>query len=369
MNVKSVTLTGFRNFSEEKADFSDGVNVIFGDNAQGKTNLLEAVWFLAAGKSFRDRSDSAAVGFDSPGFSIKADIYAGGRDQTIEITLPRGGRKTMKANGVRLRSASGLSERLTAVLFYPEDLFLIRGGAAARRRMMDACISQLRPRYAEALSRFNRAYESKLRILRDSREKPSLLSALDDFSEELARCGSQLIYYRAHFIKRLASYARDIHREFSGGREELSIAYATVKTVEDPLARPEEILPALLEHQRTHREAEIAAGACLSGAHKDDMTVFIDGREAKSFASQGQTRTASLSLKLAEREIHFSERGEYPLLLLDDVLSELDSGRRSFVLNRIKGGQIFITCCESGEITERMGGRLIRVENGRIVQA
>ena len=368
MRVDKLYLSGFRNFYEAGTEFSPDVNVIFGDNAQGKTNLLEAIWFLAAGKSFRERSDSAVIGFESPGFHIKADIFSGDREQTVEISLPKGGRKNITVNGGRIKTAAGLSERLSAVLFCPEDLSLIRGGASRRRKLMDGCISFLRPRYAEALSRFNRAYESKTRILRDRQEKPSLMDALDDYSEELARAGAELIYYRAHFVKKLAVFAQSVHREFSGGKEELFLTYSTVKTVTDPLASPADILPALLEHQKAHREAEIASGLCLSGAHKDDIAVFINGREAKSFASQGQARTASLSLKLAEREMHFSDRGEYPLLLLDDVLSELDAGRRSFILNRISGGQVFITCCESGEIAQRTGGKLIHIENGQIME-
>lgn len=366
MIVKSISLNGFRNYKNVSASFSDGVNVIIGDNAQGKTNMLEALWFLASGRSFRERSDSSVIGFDADGFSVSAQIESGGREQRIDISLRRGGRKRISANGVRLKTAAELSERLTAVLFCPDDLHIIRDGAAARRRMMDQCICQLRPRYAAILSQFSRAYESKTRILRDHFEKPSLLDTLDDFSYRLACLGAELIYYRAHFVKKLALHASAIHSEFSGGADELELKYMTVSTVEDPERPPSEILPALLDHQRTHREAEIASGLCLSGAHKDDLDVSINGRAAKSFASQGQTRTAALSLKLAEREIHFSDRGEYPILLLDDVLSELDSGRRSFILNRIADGQIFITCCESGDIAERTGGRLIRVSGGVI---
>ena len=367
MTVNSIRLSGFRNYAEARAEFSDGVNIIIGDNAQGKTNLLEAVWFLTAGKSFHERSDAAVIGFDAPGFLINAEIFSEERRQTVEISLKHGGKKRIRVNGARIKKLSELSERLTAVLFCPDDLHIIRGGASARRRLMDMCICQLRPRYAEALTRFSRAYESKTRILRDHLEKPALLSALDDFSYELARSGAEIIRYRASFVKKLSESAAVIHRDFSGGIEELELKYLTVKTVDDPFAPAAEILSRLLEHQSAHREAEIASGLCLSGVHKDDMAVFINGREAKSFASQGQTRTAALSIKLAEREIHFSERGEYPLLLLDDVLSELDSGRRDFVLNRIIGGQIFITCCESGDIAEKTGGRLIRIENGCVL--
>lgn len=255
---------------------------------------------------------------------------------------------------------------MTAVLFCPDDLNIIRDGAAARRRMMDQCICQLRPRYTAILSQYNRTYENKTRILRDHYEKPSLLDALDEYSYRLAALGAELVYYRAHFIKKIAVYAAQIHRDFSGNSEDLTLKYSTVSTVEDPTGKPADILKWLLEDQRQKRSAEISAGLCLSGAHKDDLEIEINGRSARSFASQGQTRTAALSLKLAERELHFAERGEYPLLLLDDVLSELDYGRRSYILNRISEGQIFITCCEDGDITRKTGGKLIHVTGGVI---
>ena len=204
MIVKNLKLEGFRNYDYENIDFSDGVNVIIGDNAQGKTNMLEALWFLTMGRSFRERSDSSVIGFDRDGFAIAADIESGGRGQKIEIFLKRGGRKQFRANGVRLKSSSELSERLAAVLFCPDDLHIIRDGAAARRRMMDKCICQLRPRYARILSQYFNAYENKTRILRDRFEKPSLLDTLDDFSYQLAVLSSEIIYYRAHFIKKLA---------------------------------------------------------------------------------------------------------------------------------------------------------------------
>ncbi len=366
MIVRSISLEGFRNYKSGFAQFSDGVNVIIGNNAQGKTNLLEAVWFLAAGRSFRERFDREVISFGEPGFRIEAAVVSAGREQKMEISLRRGGRKRFCVNGVKLKTAAELSGRITAVLFCPEDLGIIREGAAARRRFMDQCICQLRPRYTALLSQYNRTYEHKTRILRDHYEKPSLLDTLDEFSYRLASLGAEIIHYRAHFVNKMAVHASTIHREFSGDSENLTLRYSTVSTVSDPTGKPSDILKGLLEHQRTHRSAEISAGLCLSGAHKDDIEIDINGRSAKSFASQGQTRTAALSMKLAERELHYTDRGEYPVLLLDDVLSELDSGRRSFVLNRIAGGQVFITCCENGDITEKTGGKLIYITGGVI---
>ena len=235
-----------------------------------------------------------------------------------------------------------------------------------RRRLLDNAIGQIRPKYAELLSEFNRLYDHKTRILKDWKEKPSLLDTLDEFSDALCRVSAQLIRYRAAFSERLGEAAAPIHRDFSGRGEELSIRYETVSTVTDPFAPAREIYYRICEHQEKHRQAELDSQQCLTGAHKDDLEIFINGRSARSFASQGQTRTAALSVKLAEREIFLDETGEYPILLLDDVLSELDEGRQSFVLNRLGGGQTLISCCEDEGISSRTGGKVLVVEKGRI---
>ena len=336
MIVRRIALSSFRNYAFETADFDAGTNVICGENAQGKTNLLEAVYMLAMGRSFRTRFDRELVSFGSDGADILADVYSHGREQTVNLRLSPGRPKRILVNSAK-KTAGELADTVNAVLFCPDDLNLIKAGAAVRRRLMDNAICQIRPRYAEILSDFNRLYENKTRILKDWREKPSLLDALDEFSDGMARASAKLIRYRAAFSMRLNEAAAPIHRDFSDGREELSIAYKTLDSAQ-----------------------------CLTGAHKDDLEISVNGKPARAFASQGQTRTAALSLKLAEREIFLKETGEYPILLLDDVLSELDARRQEFVLNRIGGGQTLITCCEDEGISRRTGGRVLFVEGGRI---
>ena len=182
----------------------------------------------------------------------------------------------------------------------------------------------------------------------------------------MCRASAQLIRYRAAFAARLNQAAGPIHREFSGQGEELEIRYKTVSTVRDPFASAREIYYDICDHQERHRQAELDSAQCLTGAHKDDLEIYINGSAARSFASQGQTRTAALSMKLAEREIFLTETGEYPILLLDDVLSELDTRRQEFVLNRIGGGQTLISCCEDEGISSRTGGKVLFVEKGKI---
>ena len=365
MIIKKIALNGFRNYDFETAEFAPGTNVICGENAQGKTNLLEAVYMLSAGRSFRTRFDKELIGFDCDGADILAEVHSHEREQTVNLRMLSGRPKRIAVNGVK-KTAAELSQVVNTVLFCPDDLNLIKEGAAVRRRLLDNAISQIRPRYAELLSDFNKLFENKTRILRDWREKPSLLDTLDDFSDGMARVSAQLIRYRAAYALRLHEAAAPIHRDFSDGREELEIRYRTVSSVTDPFASAREIYYQICEHQERHREAELNSAQCLTGAHKDDLEIAIGGKAARAFASQGQTRTAALSVKLAEREILLKETGEYPVLLLDDVLSELDQRRQEFVLNRIGGGQTLITCCEDEGISSRTGGRVLFVQNGRI---
>ena len=370
MTVNELYLDGFRNYSGVAARFDDGVNVIAGRNAQGKTNLIEAIYYLAAGRSFRPAGDKDLIAFSSEGACIRASIVSGGREQALEARFFRGRRRELYANGVKLKKASELTGRLSAVMFGPDDLDMIKEGAAVRRKFMDQCLSQLRPGYLAALTEFSRLYEHKTRILRDYREKPSMLELLDDFDQRLAQQSARLIYYRSAFAAALSKRASSTHSDFSGGAEELTIRYKTVGGMEAAGRKPEQMLPELLEHQRERRQAELKSGMCLSGAHKDDLEIDINGAPARKFSSQGQARTAAVSIKLAERDIHYDDRGEYPVLLLDDVLSELDSKRQDFTLGRITKGQVFITCCDDSPVSaarmERTNVSCIWVEGGKL---
>ena len=367
MIFKRLELDFFRSYAHLEADFDPRVNLIYGDNAQGKTNLLEAVAYLSAARSHRARYDREMIMLGVDSAFVKGEVFSRDRNFTLEARLYRGRGRQLYSNGIRLKTAGELAEVLNTVLFCPEDLSLIKAGAAERRRFLDGAICQLRPRYAQALAEYNRLYDHKTRILRDWPENPSLLDTLDDFNLRMAQTGAILIHYRAHFIKRLRERAPAIHGDFSGGREDMELDYETVSSITDPKCQPRELLPQLLDHQERHRQAEIDSRQCLSGPHKDDLSVKIGGQTAKTYASQGQTRTAALSLKLAQREIFQEETGEWPVLLLDDVLSELDPKRQAFVLNRIRGGQVFITCCEEEKLEGLEGGKAFHIQNGRLM--
>ena len=367
MRINALTLSGFRNYGCQSLTFDPDCNVIYGENAQGKTNLLEAVVYLSCGKSPRTHTDRELIGFVAQCALLEVRIFSRERAFVTRVELSRGKKRKMTVNGVTAKNAAALSDVLHTVFFAPEDLFLIRDGAAARRRFMDLSLCQLRPRYAEALAEYNRLYEHKTRILRDSEEFPGLLDTLPEFNQRLAVVGAVLIRYRASFCRKLQEYAAQAHDECSGGRETLTLAYKTVRTVTDPLAEPSVIAGQLAAHQESHYAAEIASRLCLSGPHKDDIEVSVNGHSARQYCSQGQVRTAALALKLAEREIHRETFGEYPVMLLDDVLSELDPLRQEYVLNRIAGGQVFITCCENDRLDALLNGRVFHVKNGEVL--
>lgn len=366
MRIDALKLQSFRNYDALDVAFAPDCNVIVGENAQGKTNLLEAIVYLSSARSPRARAEKELISFGKSECSIRADAFARSREFLLEISLAAGRRRKILINKVPAKKGGELSDVLGVVYFCPEDLLLIRDGAAARRKFMDDALCQLRARYAQALSDYHRAYEHKTRILRDSEEYPSLLDTLPEFDLRMAQSGAVLIYYRARFCERMGEYARTAHRECSGG-EELGVTYQTVSTISDPLAPIETIYEQLRAHQSSHALAERASRMCLSGPHKDDIAVTIGGVNARQFSSQGQTRTAALAFKLAEREIYREITSRTPLLLLDDVLSELDPKRQEYVLNRISGGQVFITCCEEDRLGTLLSGKVFRIANGAVV--
>lgn len=366
MIVQHLSLTNFRNYAALDVRFSPGINVIYGDNAQGKTNLIEAIGYLSACRSHRARGDRELISFGAQEALIVGDLISRNRSFRLEAHLRRGQRRGLQKNGVRLKTATELAGILNIVLFCPEDLYLIRAGAAARRSFLDSAICQMRPRYMAALAEYKRLHEQKTRILRDWQNQPGLLELLADYNVRMCQTGAILVHYRAHFIKKMNDYAPVIHQDCSDGREVLTLGYQTVKEIEHPEEKPAVLFPRLMAHMERHYQAELDSRCCLSGPHKDDLLVEINGMPAKQFASQGQTRTASLSLKLAQREILYQDFGEYPVLLLDDVLSELDPKRQEFVLNRIAGGQVFITCCEEKRLDRLEAGSVLHIQNGAL---
>lgn len=366
MNLETLYLRSFRNYGEVSLDFEPGVNLIVGDNAQGKTNLLEAISYLGSGKSFRAMKTSEMVRFGDDFAELQGKIFAQERQQTLRYLLFKGSRpRQIFRNGAKKKSAAELAGVLPTVLFCPEDLMILKMGSSQRRRFGDLALCQLRPNYDAALTEYHRILEQKSRILKDHFDKPNLLAILPEYNQRLCQVGALLISYRARFYEALGKSAQKFHSQFSGGVENFSLDYKTVSTVKDPFAQIADLQENLQEHLQRHYRAELETAQCLTGPHKDDFSVSLNGIDLKSYGSQGQTRTAAISLKLAQRELMGREWGEEPVLLLDDVLSELDPGRQDFVLNQIVSGQVFITCCEPGRFTKL--GKTIEIQKGNIV--
>ena len=365
MNLRKIELRNFRNYEHVKLDFAPGVNLIVGDNAQGKTNLLEAISYLGSGKSFRAMKTSEMVRFGADFADLEGEIFAQERNQTLRWVLFNGSRpRQIFRNGAKKKSAGEITGVLPTVLFCPEDLMVLKTGAAQRRRLGDHALCQLRPNYDAALTEYNRILDQKSRILKDHFENPAILEILPEYNTRLCQVGALLISYRARFYDSLGASAAKFHSQFSGGVEEFSLSYKTVSTVSDPFAPVSTLTQNLLDHLDRHYRAELETAQCLTGPHKDDFDVSLSGINLKSYGSQGQTRTAAISLKLAQRELMGREMGEEPVLLLDDVLSELDPGRQDFVLNQIVSGQVFITCCEPGRFTKL--GKTIEICKGTV---
>ena len=366
MKLTRLRLYDFRNYAALSLELDPGVNLIVGENAQGKTNLLEAAWYLSTGRSFRTAKTQELIRFGCDFADLHAGVFSQGREQSIRAVLFSGRRpRQLYLGGVKQKSAANLPGVLTTVLFCPEDLLVLKGGSQPRRRLIDNALCQLRPGYAAALAEYNRLLDSKIRILKDYREKPDLLAPLPEYNYRLAQVGSLVICHRARYLDALGQTAAAYHKAFSAGRENLSLQYHTVSTVTDPFAERKTVFEQILEHQEAHYRAELDAGQCLTGPHKDDFDAMLDAVPVKAFGSQGQTRTAAISLKLAERELLRRDTGEEPVLLLDDVLSELDAARQDFVLNQITSGQVLITCCEPGRMTEI--GKTIEIRAGGLV--
>ena len=366
MNLKELSLRSFRNYEEAQLEFDPGVNLIVGDNAQGKTNLLEAISYLGSGKSFRAQKTSEMVCFGADFAEIQGKIFSQEREQTLRYLLFAGSRpRQIWRNGAKKKSASELSGVLPTVLFCPEDLMILKMGSSQRRRFGDTALCQLRPNYDAALTEYHRILDQKSRILKDHFENPSVLAILPEYNTRLCQVGALLISYRARFYDSLGKSAAKFHSQFSGGVENFSLEYKTVSTVKDPFAPVSQLTNDLLDHLDRHYRAELDTAQCLTGPHKDDFTVTLSGIDLKAYGSQGQTRTAAISLKLAQRELMGREWGEEPVLLLDDVLSELDPGRQDFVLNQIVSGQVFITCCEPGRFTKL--GKTIEIAKGTVM--
>lgn len=359
MRIVSAKLNHFRNYEKCLFEPCAGVNVLLGDNGQGKTNLLEALYLCCTGRSHRTRQDRELVGWGAEfaGVQLRAERSDGSHE--VEIILPAAGRRKVKIAGREAARSGELMGHVTGVLFSPEDLRTVKEGPAERRRMVDMTLAQLRPAYYYALQRYNRALKQRGEALRAAAISSGLMDTLDLWDEQLAAAGAELTRHRRSYIERLSECAEAVYREIAGGREALRVSYAPSVADGDDAARIREALFAA-------RESDLRRLTTSVGAHRDELRICVNDREARAFGSQGQQRTAALSLRLAELQVMRDELGEWPVLMLDDVMSELDPSRRRQLIGRLEGIQTIVTCTDAEDLAGAEVGAAWRVSGAQI---
>ena len=373
MEIKKVAYENFRNIAEAEVAFTPGTNVLWGNNAQGKTNILEGIYFFARGKSFRASSDRETVRFGEQ--CARAELTfrrsESARETVLEAYIPALGKKKLFRSGAPLSGVSEMIGDFTAVLFCPEHLSLVSGSPAGRRSFLDIASAQLSGVYVGELRRFMRALDQRIALIRSCRQGGVYVSDAEweALAAVMAPSAAYIAGARREYVGRLSGFVAEHFERMTSGNEIPEISYKTqVLPDEDEGAAPVSEMAARIERLLCENtEREIAAGTTLYGVHRDDLVIKLNGREAKSYASQGQTRSLSLAMKLAEGEIAGESGGEYPVFLLDDVLSELDSERRTYILGALRDRQIIVTSCEPELYSGRETANLIRVDNGRIL--
>ena len=370
MQCKKIEVENFRNIEKASVEFSPGVNLLLGDNAQGKTNLLEAVSLMAIGKSFRGARDADLIRFGCDRATITLDYCDRIRDMRLTATLMAGRKRRMEQNGLPVAKMSELIGGLRVVLFCPEHLSIIKSGPELRRNFLDVAISQLRPVYMSSLQRYNKILKERNRLIKEASESEAARRILEDtidvWSEQLAHEGAIIARYRVEYIQKMRQAAALVFCDMTQGREVPDFHYvgtAHLASEEDYLDQ-KKTEAALLDLLTASHAREIGAGYTLWGVHRDDIDITLNGVCARLFASQGQQRSLALSMKLAEGDICHLECAEHPVYLFDDVLSELDARRRDYLTGRIRDKQVILTTCEASETARLLDANVIKVKSG-----
>lgn len=366
MRILRLGFENYRNLNKGYITPSDGVNIIYGNNAQGKTNLLESIWLFTGGRSFRGAKDNDLIKFREKSAKIEMAFYSEEREQSAEITIAAG-KRTAKLNGVQKPSASALIGNFCGIIFSPVHLSLIKDGPAERRKFVDAAICQIKPSYTSLLAGYNHTLSQRNTLLKDIPYHRELMDTLDIWEDKLATYGAYIVYERRKYTESLKKYSSEIYSGISDGKEKMTLEYVS-SFCDDDCDNIKSIAEAMKKKLYGTRKEDIFAGYTSVGPHRDDLSVKIDGKSARLFGSQGQQRSCVLALKLSEATILKDKIGEKPIVLLDDVMSELDNSRQDYILNCINGWQVFITCCEPSTVTRLIEGKKIRVENGSCSQ-
>ncbi len=354
MKVKNLKLDNFRNISNLFLEFDNEINVICGENAQGKTNIIEALWLFSGAKSFRSTKDTSFIKFGENKAKIKSNFEFLGVENSAEIIF--GDAKTAFLNEKKLSNTSSLAGAFNAVVFSPTDLTLVTDGPSCRRRFLDTAIGQLYPNYIEILRAYTRAVMQRNKIIKDYRYDKTISVMLEVFEKEIVDMGNKIIDYRKRYVDLLNNYVKDIYFGISCKKEKIMVEY---------LSKSKEKLTEI--DLVNARQNDMFTSTTSVGPHRDDIIFKINDISVRDYGSQGQKRSVALSLKLAGAEVIKQISGEYPICLLDDVMSELDEGRQNYILNHIRNWQSFITCCDTSNIKNLKEGKIITIKNGGVV--
>jgi len=363
MTVDSVSIKNFRNITDLSFSAHDGVNVIYGENAQGKTNILESIWLFTGCKSFRGAKDAEFIKFGEEFAKIQLDFKDKTREKTSEIIFSEK-KKTVKQNGVELRSTTELIGTFYAVIFSPIHLSLIKDGPSARRKFLDTALCEIKPGYAENLANYKRALIQRNALLKDLHMSSQLYDLLDSWDDQLARYSAVVINERLKYLEMLSEYSKKIYSGISDNKECFSVEYS--RNEADKSISVRDLYLKELELLKEARKEDIINKTTSVGPHRDDILININGVSARSFASQGQQRSCALALKLGESEIIEKVTGEVPVALLDDVMSELDEKRQDYILNHINDRQVFLTCCDPSQVLRLCGGKSFLIKGGEL---
>lgn len=339
MYIEKIKLQNFRNYEQLELDLNKNINIIYGNNAQGKTNILEAIFLSSFGKSFRTKKEKEMIKFNEQNAIV--EIFYQKKDREGKVKIEIGNKKQISLNGIKLKKLSELLGNINIVIFTPDDINILKDGPAGRRRFLDMMIGQLRPNYVYNLNMYLKTIEQRNNYLRQIREENKPENMLEIWDENLAEYGEKIYVYRNEFINKIANKINNIHKNITDAKEEIKIEYLS------NCDNKENYLKLLKER----RKLDIIKGFTTKGIHRDDFVIYINDKEVSTFGSQGQNRTAVLSLKLSELQVVYDEIGEYPILLLDDFMSELDEERRKNFLNNIKNTQVILTGTDKIELS------------------
>ena len=354
MYIEKIKLQNFRNYKQLELNLNKNINIIYGNNAQGKTNILESIFLCSFGKSFRTTKEKEMIKFNETKLTVEVFYQKKDRDGKIKIEI--GDKKQIYLNGIKIKKLSELLGNVNIVIFTPEDINILKDGPAGRRRFLDMMIGQLRPNYVYNLNMYLKTIEQRNNYLRQIREENKPEEMLEIWDEKLAEYAEIIFNYRNEFIKKIIQKINKIHSEITENKEKLEIEY--ISNCENK----ENYLKLLKER----RKLDIIKGFTTKGIHRDDFMIYINEKEVGAYGSQGQNRTVVLSLKLAELNVIYDEIGEYPILLLDDFMSELDIERRKNFLNNIKNTQVILTGTEKIDLPN-LEYNLYNVKKGEIV--